>query len=106
MLFLAGWLGEKRSAPDKDLAYESGIIPSGEARFAFPAAFYLVAVFFLVFDLETAFIYAWAVAARELGLAGWGRMVFFVVVLLAGLVYVWAQGGLSWRTTPRRGPTA
>jgi NADH-quinone oxidoreductase subunit A len=96
-LFLAWWLGEKRTVRDKDMPYECGLIPTGSARLAFPAVFYLVAVFFLVFDIEGVFIFAWAVAARELGLLGWLQMSFFILVLLVSLFYVWSKGGLTWR---------
>ena len=95
-LFLAWWLGEKRHAQDKDLAYECGIVPTGSARFAFPAVFYLVAVFFLVFDIEGVFIFTWAVAAKNLQFIGWLRITFFIFVLLVSLFYVWAKGGLTW----------
>lgn len=95
-LFLAWWLGEKRHARDKDMPYECGLVPTGSARFAFPAVFYLVAVFFLVFDIEGVFIFTWAVAAKGLALLGWLQITFFIFVLLLSLFYVWAKGGLTW----------
>ena len=99
-IFVAWWLGEKRHARDKDMPYECGIIPTGSARFAFPAPFYLVAVFFLLFDIEGIFIFTWAVAAKKLSFAGWLQITFFIFVLLISLFYVWAKGGLSWGRRP------
>ncbi len=100
LLFISAWLGERRRSPDKQRPYESGIIPTGSARLRYPVPFYLVAIFFLIFDVEGAYIFSWAVAVDDLGWAGWMQMTFFIVVLLAGLVYIWRRGGLDW------GPTA
>jgi NADH-quinone oxidoreductase subunit A len=96
LLFLAFWLGEKKRTPEKERPYECGIIPTGEARVSYPVPFYLVAVFFLVFDIETAFLFAWAVSFRELGWAGWLQIVLFILLLLAGLAYIWNKQGLDW----------
>ncbi len=96
-LFLAAWLGEKKMSPEKSRPYECGIIPTGSARFRYPVPFYLVAIFFLIFDVEGAFILTWAVVYREMGLTGYVQMSFFIVLLLAGLFYIWKQGGLDWR---------
>jgi NADH-quinone oxidoreductase subunit A len=63
--------------------------------------FYLVAMFFVIFDLEAVFLYAWAVAVRELGWAGYAEAIVFIVVLLVGLAYLWRQGALDWGTTAR-----
>lgn len=101
-LFLASWLGEKKPSIEKSRPYECGIIPTGNARLRYPVPFYLVAVFFLIFDVEGAFIFAWAVACRELGWAGWFQMCFFVFLLLLGLLYVWKKGGLDWRPEYRK----
>jgi NADH-quinone oxidoreductase subunit A len=98
-LFLASWLGEKKPSPEKSRPYECGIIPTGTARLRYPVPFYLVAIFFLIFDLEGAFIFTWAVAFEELGWAGWTQMSFFISLLLVGLLYIWKKGGLDWRPT-------
>jgi NADH-quinone oxidoreductase subunit A len=98
-LFLASWLGEKKSSLEKSRPYECGIIPTGSARLRYPVPFYLVAIFFLIFDLEGAFIFTWAVAFEELGWTGWTQMSFFIVLLLVGLLYIWKKGGLDWRPT-------
>ncbi len=101
MIFLSSWLGEKRPGVEKQRAYESGIIPTGAARLHNPVPFYMVAIFFLLFDVEGAFIFSWAVASRELGWAGWLQMTFFILILLYGLVYIWKKGGLEWGPTSR-----
>jgi NADH-quinone oxidoreductase subunit A len=104
LLFLTGWLGENRPDPEKARPYECGVIPSGGARFRYPVPFYLVAVFFLIFDVEAAFIFAWAVAREDLSWRGWLQISFFIIVLLLSLFYLWKKGGLDWRpvTPPRR----
>lgn len=96
MLYLSSWLGEKRASPEKSRAYESGIIPTGMARLRYPVPFFLVAIFFLIFDVEGAFIFAWAVAWEDLGWTGWLQISFFIVILLLGLVYIWRKKGLEW----------
>jgi len=96
LLFISSWLGEKKPSPEKGRAYESGIIPTGTARLRYPVSFYLVAIFFLIFDVEGAYIFSWAVACRQLGWAGWFQILFFIFVLIMGLVYIWRKGGLEW----------
>ena len=97
--FLSAWLGEKKRNPEKLRPYESGIIPTGLARFRFPVPFYLVAAFFLIFDVEAAFIFSWAIAFDSLGWSGWLQMSFFITVLLISLFYIWKKGGLDWGQT-------
>ncbi|EFK08580.1 putative NADH dehydrogenase subunit A [delta proteobacterium NaphS2] len=97
MLFLCTWLGEKKPNSEKTTPYECGILPTGNARFRYPVPFYRVALFFLIFDLEAVFIFAWAVAFKELGWAGWVQITFFILVLLLSLFYVWKKGGLHWK---------
>ena len=97
LLFLIFWLGEKKPGPEKQRPYECGLIPTGSAWFRYPVPFYLVAAFFLIFDLETVFIFAWAVSFYELGWMGWLRITFFILVLLLSLFYIWKKGGLDWR---------
>jgi NADH-quinone oxidoreductase subunit A len=97
LLFLIAFLGEKKPGKEKSRPYECGIIPSGPAHFRYPVPFYLVAVFFVIFDVETVFIFAWAVAFKELGWAGYLRIAFFILVLLLSLFYVWRKGALDWK---------
>jgi len=102
LLFLTSWLGEKRHTVEKSRPYESGIMPTGSARLRYPVPFYLVAIFFLIFDVEGAFIFAWAIACKDLGWQGWLQMSFFIAVLLLGLVYIWRRGGLEWRPMSKK----
>jgi NADH-quinone oxidoreductase subunit A len=102
LLFLCRWLGERRATPEKQRPYECGILPTGPAQFPYPVPFYLIAIFFLIFDVEAAFIFAWAVAFEDLGWAGWLQIVFFITILLFGLVYIWGKGGLDWRNKSAR----
>jgi len=96
ILFLSGFLVRRRPTPDKQRPYECGILPTGDARFRYPVPFFLMAVFFLIFDVETAYIVSWAVAWPELGLPGYLRMAVFIVILGLGLAYAWIKGGLDW----------
>ena len=102
LLLAAWWLGDKRTGANKGAPYESGVLPTGTARLAFPVPFYLVAIFFIVFDVEAAFVFSWAVAWDELGLPGLLHISFFIVVLLLGLVWLWLKGGLDWGPTRER----
>jgi NADH-quinone oxidoreductase subunit A len=85
-----------RPTPVKAMPYESGILPLGTARERFSVKFYLVAILFIVFDLETVFLIPWAVAMRELGWGGFAAASIFIVVLTVGLIYEWKRGGLRW----------
>ncbi len=102
LLFLAGWLGEKKPNPEKLRPYECGIIPTGTARVRYPVAFYLIATFFLIFDVEGAYIFAWAIAFDRLGWSGWLQISFFIAILLISLFYIWKKGGLEWGPKVRR----
>jgi NADH-quinone oxidoreductase subunit A len=102
LLAAAWWLGAKTSNKNKELPYESGIVPSGSARIAQYIPFYLVAIFFIVFDVETAFILTWATVWNILGLPGMIHISFFIVALLLGLVWVWLKGGLDWGPSKER----
>lgn len=103
MLGLSWVLGERTRYTKATLdPYESGILHVGLARFRMSAKFYLVAVFFVIFDLEAVFIYAWAVSARESGWPGYIEMLVFLGILLAALVYLWKLGALDWAPKPRK----
>ena len=102
LLFFASWLGEKKRNPEKQRAYESGIIPTGSARLRYPIPFYLVAIFFLIFDVEAAYIFSWAISYDRLGWSGWLQISFFIFVLLLGLFYIWKKGGLEWGPTSKQ----
>lgn len=104
MLLLAAlWLGDRRTTTAKQAPYESGVLPSGSARLAWPVPFYLVAIFFIIFDVEAAFIFMWAVAWDLLGIAGLVQITVFITILFAGLVWLWLKGGLDWGPSRERG---
>ena len=86
----------RRRTSQKEMPYESGMIPLGDTRARFSVKFYMVAISFIVFDLETIFLIPWAVRMRELGWSGFVAMSMFVVVLAVGLLYEWKKGGLEW----------
>lgn len=96
MIALSYILGQRHRERATTEPYESGIVSTGAARVRFDIKFYLVAVFFLIFDLEAAFLYAWAVAVRETGWAGYIEVLVFTGVLAAGLAYLWRLGALDW----------
>lgn len=106
MIGLSFVLGERHVAPATVHPFESGIISFGDARLRFPVQYYLVAVFFVIFDLEAVFIYAWAVAAREAGWAGYLEVVVFIAILVAALGYLWRVGALDWTPARSRSPAA
>jgi len=102
MLGLSFVLGERHHERATDSPYESGILSQGSARVRLSAKFYLVAMFFVIFDLEAVFLFAWAVSVRETGWAGYAEATVFVAVLLATLVYLSRVGALDWRQGSRR----
>ena len=90
-------LGPRRPTPEKGTTYACGIDPMiGDARARFSIKFYVVAVLFLLFDLEVVFMYPWAVLLRKLGLLGLIEMMTFLLVLVVAFVYVWKKGALNW----------
>ena len=89
-------LGERHRAKGASLPYESGVVPTGDARVRFPADFYLIAMFFVIFDAAAVFLFAWAVAVRELGWAGYIAAALFMVETVAALVYLWRTGVFDW----------
>ena len=96
MLGLSYVLGERHKDRATDDPYESGVVSTGSARVKLSVKYYLVAVFFVIFDLEAAFIFAWAVAFRTLGWAGYAEIIVFIIVLLVGLIYIWRNGAFDW----------
>jgi NADH-quinone oxidoreductase subunit A len=102
MLLVAGMLafsyvlGQQHQEPATGVQYESGIRSEGSAQVRLSVKFYLVAMFFVIFDLEAVFIFLWAVAGRELGWAGYFEVLIFIGVLVATLAYIWRVGALDW----------
>jgi len=101
MVALSSILGQRHRDRATDEPYESGIAATGSARIRLSAQFYLIAMFFVIFDLEAVFIFAWAIGVRELGWTGYFGVIIFIAVLVAGLVYEWRQGALDWATQPQ-----
>jgi NADH-quinone oxidoreductase subunit A len=109
MLGLPALLGErhwKKAERRREIAtgvpYESGIRPTGTAQIRLPIQYYLIAMFFVIFDLEAVFLYAWAVAVKETGWLGFIEAVIFVAILLAALAYLWLIGALDWSARYQR----
>ena len=102
MLGLSSLLGQKRKARATGQPFESGIVSVGSARFKTPIPFYLLAIFFVIFDLEAVYLFAWAIAVKEAGWAGFIEAAIFIGVLFAALIYLWKLGALDWRTTRQR----
>jgi NADH-quinone oxidoreductase subunit A len=102
MIALSYILGERHREKQTAEPYESGIVSTGTARVRFDIKFYLIAMFFVIFDLEAVFIYAWAVSVRETGWTGYGEMLLFIGILAAALVYLWRLGALEWGAFMRR----
>lgn len=96
MLFLAAVLGPKKLSAIKAAPFECGSDPVGNARQRFAVKFYVVAILFIVFDLETVFLYPWAVQFKALGWFGFAEMAIFAATLIVGLIYVWKKGALEW----------
>ena len=95
--FVPGLLARRRPNPVKDEAYECGVEPTSDVSGRFPVRFYLIAMLFVIFDVEAASFYPWAVQMHALRVYGLLEMVVFVVVLGIGYAYVWRKGGFQWR---------
>jgi NADH-quinone oxidoreductase subunit A len=88
--------GPKKESAAKSMPYESGMNPYGEGTRRMPIRFYLIAVLFILFDIEVVFFLPWAIVFRQLGLFGLIEMIIFIVILLVGYVYAWKKGALEW----------
>ncbi len=95
-------LGQRHCERTTGRPYESGSPPTGSARLRLPVRFYLVAMFFVVFDVESIYLFAWAIAWRDVGWSGYVEVLIFIAILLAALVYLWRLGALDWGRTGRR----
>jgi NADH-quinone oxidoreductase subunit A len=89
-------LGPQRPDPAKSSAYECGFDAFGDARMKFDVRYYLVAILFILFDLEIAFLFPWAVAIRDIGASGFWAMMIFLAILVVGFIYEWKKGALDW----------
>jgi NADH-quinone oxidoreductase subunit A len=96
MIILSYLLGQRHRERATGEPYESGIVSTGTARMRFDVRFYMVGMFFVIFDLEAVFIFSWAVALRESGWTGFAEMIVFIILLVAVLIYLWRIGALDW----------
>ena len=96
LLSVSYLLGKKVRNRVKDMPYESGIVPTGDARQRFSVKFYLVGMLFILFDIEAIFLYPWVVVYRELKMFAFVEMLVFVVLILSGFFYIWKKGALDW----------
>ena len=96
LLLLSTFVGQRRRSRAKMEAYECGVRPTGDAREPFSVKYYLVAMIFILFDVEAIFLYPWAFVFRELGWFGFVEMLLFILVVLAGYIYLWKKGALDW----------
>jgi NADH-quinone oxidoreductase subunit A len=102
MLGGAYFLGQRHSAKAADETFESGIVATGDVHIRFSIQFYLLAIFFVIFDMESVYLFAWSVAFYESGWPGLIETSIFIGILLASLIYLWVCGGLDWRTRRQR----
>ena len=93
---LSRFLAPRKDYPEKHIPYECGELPQGEAWIQFNNRFYIVALIFLIFDVEVIFMYPWAVVFNDMGLLAYIEVLIFIIILLVGFAYVWAKGDLDW----------
>jgi NADH-quinone oxidoreductase subunit A len=101
MLGLSYLLGKKVRNRVKDMPYESGIVPTGDARQRFSVKFYLVGMLFILFDIEAIFLYPWAVVYRQLKMFAFVEMLIFIALILCGFFFIWKKGALDWSYSDR-----
>ena len=102
ILLLSSIIGWRRPSREKSQAYECGVTPTGDAREPFSVKFYLVAMVFILFDVEAIFLYPWAYIFRQLRWFGFVEMVVYIGILLVGYFYLWKKGALDWNAPPGR----
>lgn len=102
LLVLSSYAGERRSGRGRTEPFESGIVPIGFGRFRVTAQFYVVAMMFVLFDMEVVFIIAWAIAFRAVGWGGYAAAMVFLLILIAALIYEWRLGAMDWGARERR----
>ncbi len=101
-MLLSQFIGPRRPTPEKEAPYECGMPAVGDARERQSVKFYLVAMIFLLFDIEVAFLYPWAVAFKDLGKTAYWQIVTFFMLLLTGYIYVWRKGAFDWSGERKR----
>ncbi|MBL4794857.1 MAG: NADH-quinone oxidoreductase subunit A [Pseudomonadales bacterium] len=99
MMLLSAFLGgSKKRMRATNEPFECGVVPQGSSRIRIPVPFFLLAIFFVIFDLEAVFLFAYAISVREIGWAGYIEVVIFIGILFSALIYLWREGALDWRT--------
>lgn len=93
---ISNLLAPQNNAPEKNTTYESGIEPMGGSWIKFEIRYYMFALVFVIFDVETVFLYPWAMSFQKLGLVSFAEVIFFIIVLVIGLIYAWRKGALEW----------
>ena len=101
-MLLSQFIGPRKPSPEKEAPYECGMPAVGDARERQSVKFYLVAMIFLLFDIEVAFLYPWAIASRDLGKTGFWQIVTFFALLVTGYIYVWRKGAFDWSGERKR----
>ena len=102
VMILLSWLvGKHKWSPVKNSAYECGITPTGDAQQRFSVKFYMVAMLFILFDVEAIFLYPWAVIARDLKMFGFWEMLVYIGLVLVGFFYIWKKGVIDWNKPER-----
>jgi NADH-quinone oxidoreductase subunit A len=96
-LLIAGHISPRTYNPQKVEAYECGIPTRGKSWMQFKVGYYLYAILFLMFDVETVFLFPWAATVKELGISGLLGVIFFLIILVLGLAYAWKKGALEWK---------
>ena len=96
ILLLSFVFSKQKADPEKISAYECGFDPFDDARTRFDVQFYLVAILFIIFDLEVAFLFPWSLTLRKIGFFGFGSMMVFLIILTIGFIYEWKKGALDW----------
>jgi NADH-quinone oxidoreductase subunit A len=102
MLTISYLSGQRHRERATGVPYESGIASTGSARLRFDVKFYLIAMFFVIFDLEAVFVFAWATALRDVSWRGYVEMLIFIGILFGALLYLWRLGALDWRTVKQK----
>ena len=98
LITVSSIVGKHKPSPEKDLPYECGIRPTGDAREPFSVHFYMVGLIFILFDIEAIFLYPWALVYHDLKLFGFVEMLLYIIILLVGYIYLWKKGALDWNT--------
>jgi NADH-quinone oxidoreductase subunit A len=96
LIMASEFVGHRKRSAAKDQPYECGMIPTGDARERFSVHFYMVALLFILFDIEAIFLYPWALVYHDLRVFGFVEMLIYIVILFVGYIYLWKKGALDW----------